>query len=81
VHTIVSSPLCNTRLLPYATQSSFILDRPLARNAAGEYRQELTGKVISQDNFAHLVIDAERIQVHYHDRDGKLLQSTGIDLR
>ncbi|MGH8349560.1 MAG: alkaline phosphatase D family protein, partial [Pseudomonas sp.] len=65
VHTIVSSPLCNTRLLPYAAQSTFILDRPLARNAAGEYRQELTGKVISQDNFAHMVIDAERIQVNY----------------
>lgn len=81
VHTIVSSPLCNTRLLPYASQSSFILDLPLARNAAGEYRQELTGKVISQDNFAHMVIDAERIQVNYHDRDGKLLQSTGINLR
>ena len=81
VHTIVSSPLCNTKLLPYASQSSFILDRPLARNAAGEYRQELTGKVISQDNFAHLVIDAERIQVNYHDRDGKWLQSTGIHLR
>lgn len=81
VNTIVSSPLCNIKLLPYASQSSFILDQPLARNAAGEYRQELTGKVISQDNFAHLVIDAERIQVNYHDRDGKLLQSTGINLR
>ncbi|CAG8868491.1 hypothetical protein PS726_03528 [Pseudomonas fluorescens] len=81
VHTIVSSPLCNIKLMPYASQSSFILDRPLARNDAGEYRQELTGKVISRDNFAHLVIDAERIQVNYHDRDGKLLQSTGINLR
>jgi alkaline phosphatase D len=80
VHTIVSSPLCNTKLLSYASQSSFILDQPLARNASGEYRQELTGKVISQDNFAHLVIDAQRIQVNYHDRDGKLLQSTGINL-
>jgi alkaline phosphatase D len=81
VHTIVSSPLCNSKLLPYASQSSFILDRPLARTAAGEYRQELTGKVISQDNFAHLVIDAKRIRVNYHDRDGKLLQSTDIELR
>lgn len=81
VHTIVSSPLCNTKLLPYASQSSFILDRPLVWNAAGEYRQELTANVISQDNFAHLVINAERIQVNYHDRDGKLLQSTGISLR
>ncbi|KRA93824.1 phosphodiesterase [Pseudomonas sp. Root68] len=81
VHTIVSSPLCNSRLLPYASQSGFILDRPLARTAAGEYRQELTGKVISQDNFAHLVIDAKRIRVNYHDRDGELLQSTAIELR
>ena len=81
VHTIVSSPLCNSKLLPYASRSTFILDQPLARNAAGEYRQELTSKVISQDNFAHLVVDAERIQVNYHDRDGKLLQSTGINLR
>jgi alkaline phosphatase D len=81
VHTIVSSPLCNSRLLPHARRSSFILDQPLVRNDAGEYRQELTGKVISQDNFAHLVIDAERIQVNYHDQEGKLLQSTDIDLR
>ncbi|WP_085725572.1 alkaline phosphatase D family protein [Pseudomonas sp. R37(2017)] len=81
VHTIVSSPLFNSKLMPYASQSSFILDRPLERNAAGEFRQELTSKVISQDNFAHVVIDTDRIQVNYHDRDGQLLQSTGIKLR
>ena len=81
VHTIVSSPLCNSRILPYAKASTFILDQPLARTATGDYRHELTGPVISQDNFAHLVIDAEHIHVHYHDRDGKLLQSTDLPLR
>ncbi|MGH8384722.1 MAG: alkaline phosphatase D family protein [Pseudomonas sp.] len=81
VHTIVSSPLCNSKLLPYAKDSTFILDQPLARTAAGDYRHELTGKVISQDNFAHLVVDGQLIKVSYHDRDGKLLQSTEIELR
>ena len=81
VHTIVSSPLCNSKLLPYATQSSFILDQPLARTATGDYQHELTSPVISQDNFAHLVVEAGHIQVNYHDRNGGLLQSTSISLR
>lgn len=81
VHTIVSSPLCNSKMLPYATASTFILDQPLARTAAGDYRHELTGKVISQDNFAHLVVDARQIHVRFHDREGNLLQSTEIPLR
>lgn len=81
VHTIVSSPLCNSRLLPYAKASTFILDQPLARTDAGEYRHELTSEVISQDNFAHLIVDTEQIRVSYHGRDGNLLQSTQIKLR
>lgn len=80
VHTIVSSPLCNSKLLPYAKVSTFVLDRPLARTEAGDYRHELTSKVISQDNFAHLTVDAEKLHVRYHDRDGNLLQSTLINL-
>ncbi|MBV6824343.1 alkaline phosphatase D family protein [Pseudomonas sp. PD9R] len=80
VHTIVSSPLCNSKLLPYAKASTFILDQPLARTAAGDYRHELTSEVVSQDNFAHLVVDAQQIQVRYHDRDGSLLQSISIAL-
>jgi alkaline phosphatase D len=80
VHTIVSSPLCNSKMLPYAKASTFILDQPLARTAAGDYQHELTGEVISQDNFAHVIVDTEEIQVRYHDRDGNLLQSTGIEL-
>ena len=81
VHTIVSSPLCNSKLLPYAKASTFILDQPLARTAAGDYRHELSGTVISQDNFAHLVVEGDRIEVNYHDRDGKLMQSSSIKLR
>ncbi|MGF6088539.1 alkaline phosphatase D family protein [Pseudomonas sp. 18173] len=81
VHTIVSSPLCNSKWLPYAKASTFILDQPLAQTAAGDYRHELLGNVISQDNFAHLIVDTEQIQVRYHDREGRLLQSTRIHLR
>ncbi|PQP05305.1 phosphodiesterase [Pseudomonas frederiksbergensis] len=81
VHTIVSSPLCNSKLLPYAKASTFILDQALARTAAGDYRHELTSEVISQDNFAHLIVEAEQVRVNYHDRDGKPLQSISIKLR
>ncbi|MCP1499281.1 alkaline phosphatase D [Pseudomonas migulae] len=81
VHTIVSSPLCNSKLLPYAKASTFILDQPLARTAAGDYRHELTSEVISQDNFAHLVVGPEQIRVSYHDREGQPLQTVDITLR
>ncbi|WP_226499872.1 alkaline phosphatase D family protein [Pseudomonas sp. MWU16-30322] len=81
VHTIVSSPFCNSKLLPYAKASTFILDQPLARTAAGDYQHELTSTVVSEDNFAHVVVEAGKIQVNYHDRDGKRLQSIEINLR
>lgn len=81
VHTIVSSPLCNSKLLPYAKASTFILDQPLARTAGGEYRHELSSQVVSEDNFAHMVVETGRIQVNYHDRDGRHLQSIDIPLR
>ncbi|RON10674.1 phosphodiesterase [Pseudomonas brassicacearum] len=81
VHTIVSSPLCNSALLPYAKASTFILDQPLVRTDAGDYQHQLTCKVVSQDNFAHLIIDTEQIRVSYHDRDGNPLQSVNIALR
>ncbi|PMZ85263.1 MULTISPECIES: alkaline phosphatase D family protein [unclassified Pseudomonas] len=81
VHTIVSSPLCNSKMLPYATTATFVLDHPLVRTAAGDYRHELTSKVISQDNFAHLIVDAGQLQVNFHDREGKHLQSVGIPIR
>jgi alkaline phosphatase D len=37
--------------------------------------------VISQDNFAHVIVDTQHIHVRYHDRDGNLLQATRISLR
>ncbi|SEM86091.1 alkaline phosphatase D [Pseudomonas sp. ok272] len=77
LHTIVSSPLCNSALLPYAKTSTFILDQPLD----GDYHHELTSKVISQDNFAHLVIDTQKIRVTFHDVAGKALQAVDIPLR
>lgn len=81
VHTIVSSPLCNSLLLPYAKASTFILDQPLAITEAGEYRHRLTSEVISQDNFAHLQVEADQVRVSYYDRCGKLLQTVKIMLR
>jgi alkaline phosphatase D len=77
----VSSPLHNSKLLPYAKASTFILDQPLARTAAGDYRHELTSAVVSQDNFAHVVVEADQISVNYHDRDGRKLQSISMKLR
>lgn len=81
VHTIVSSPLCNSALLPYAKASTFILDQPLVRTHGGDYHLELTSEVISQDNFAHLVIDTQKIRVTFHDTAGKALQAVDIPLR
>ncbi|MCU0118159.1 alkaline phosphatase family protein [Pseudomonas sp. B2M1-30] len=81
VHTLVSSPLHNSALLPYAKASSFILDQPLAQTTSGDYRHELTSEVISEDNFAHVRVDAGQILISYHDRDGKPLQSVSLKLR
>lgn len=81
IHTVVSSPLCNSKLLPYAKASTFVLDQPLARTAAGDYVHELTSEVISQDNFAHMLVESDHILINYHDRDGKPLQSVTIKLR
>ncbi len=81
VHTIVSSPLCNSMLLPYARTCTFVFDEPLARTDAGEYRHQLTSPVISQDNFAHLRVESRHLQVTYHNRCGGPLQTLKIRLR
>jgi len=81
VHTIVSSPLCNSLLLPYATASTFTFGRPMAKGSDGEYRYELTSRVISQDNFARLQVTAQSVQVTFHDRDGASLEAVDIPLR
>jgi len=41
----------------------------------------LTSEVISQDNFAHMLVESDHILINYHDRDGKPLQSVTIKLR
>jgi alkaline phosphatase D len=81
VHTIVSSPFCNSKLLPYAKASTFIFGKPMARTPSGEYQYELTSKVISQDNFAHLQVTAQSVHVTFHDRDGDPLEVVEIPLR
>ncbi|POA22089.1 phosphodiesterase [Pseudomonas sp. FW300-N1A1] len=80
VHTIVSSPFCNSAWLPYAKASNFILDQPLVQTATGDYRLELTSKVISQDNFAHLTVDVEKIRVEYRDSNGDYLDAVNLAL-
>jgi alkaline phosphatase D len=81
IHTIVASPFYNSKLLPYAKASMFVLDQPLVRTAAGDYQHELTSTVVSEDNFAHVVVETDQILINYHDRDGKKLQSISIELR
>nr|BFE92003.1 hypothetical protein GCM10020185_25390 [Pseudomonas brassicacearum subsp. brassicacearum] len=53
----------------------------MARTQSGEYRYELTSKVVSQDNFAHLQVTAQSLQVTFHDRDGNPLQTVDIPLQ
>lgn len=81
VHTIVSSPLCNSRLIPYVKADSFILDQPLASLGGSSYHQKLTSTVVSQDNFARITIDTEHLGVDYYDKHGILVQSVNIVLR
>lgn len=81
VHTIVSSPLCNSALLPYAKASWFILDQPLTRTVAGDYHLQWTSPVISQDNFAYLRVEREHLKVEYCGPDGEHLYSVALPLR
>ncbi|AKJ97561.1 MULTISPECIES: alkaline phosphatase D family protein [Pseudomonas] len=81
VNTLVASPFCNSKLLPYAKATDFIFDQPMARTGDGEYRYELTSKVLSQDNFARLNITAQSVQATFHDRDGNPVQTVDIPLR
>lgn len=81
VHTIVSSPFCNSKLLPYAKASTFIFGKPMAQAPAGKYQYELTSRVISQDNFAQLKVTSQSVQVTFHNRDGAPLETVDIPLR
>ena len=80
VHTIVSSPLYNSKLLPFAKATDFDFGAPMARTEDGDYHYELTCEVISQDNFARLHVTAQSVQVTFHNRDAVALQSVWIAL-
>ncbi|CAN7715920.1 alkaline phosphatase D family protein [Pseudomonas sp. GL-B-26] len=81
VHTIVSSPLCNTTLLPYAKKADFILDKPLTTVGTGSYNLTLTSNnVIGTDNFARITIEGKQIAVGFFDNTGKNLQPVTISL-
>ena len=80
VHCIVSSPLCNSRLLPYAKANNLILDEPLATVGSGSYNAHLLGSMVSQDNFACLTVDDQQLKVDFHDKKGRIVESTVITL-
>lgn len=81
VHTIVSSPLCNTTLLPYAKASDFILDQPLTSVGTGSYHLDLTdNKVIGKDNFARVTVEGNKVTVGFFDNARQNLQSVTLPL-
>ena len=81
VHSIVSSPLCNSKMLPYAKADNLILDEPLATNTAGTYKASMTSRMISEDNFACLTLQADQLNVDFHDKKGRKIESVTIALR
>ena len=81
VHSIVSSPLCNSKMLPYAKADNLILDQPLATNTAGTYKASMTSRMISEDNFACLTLQADQLNVDFHDKKGRKIESVTIALR
>lgn len=81
VHNIVSSPLCNSKLLPYAKSSSLSLDKALTTVGSDTYWPMLTSRVISEDNFACLTLEGLCLRVDFHNKKGQLLQSVTIELK
>ena len=81
IHGIVSSPLCNTKLLPYAQRSNLILDAPLASNNKGHYSPTMTSGMVSEDNFACVTLNGQQLKVEFYSPKGKLLQSAKIELK
>ena len=80
VHSIVSSPLCNSKMLPYAKANNLIFDRPLATNSAGAYEVSMTSRMISEDNFACLTLQADQLTVDFHDKKGRKIESVTLAL-
>ena len=81
VHSIVSSPLCNSKMLPYAKASDLFFDKPLTVVGAGAYLPALTSKFVSQDNFACMTLEGDKLKVDFHDKKGKTIESVTIKLK
>ena len=81
VHTVVSSPLCNTRLLPYASAKDLIVSGPLTTVGTGIYSLQLETRVVSEDNFACLTIEGQKLQVDFHNKKGRVIESATIALK
>lgn len=81
IHSIVSSPLCNSALLPYASAENLSLDVPLAACDSGTYWPTLTSRVIGEDNFACLTVEAQHLHVAFRNRDGHVLETLSIALQ
>ena len=80
VHSVVSSPLCNTRLLTYASASDLIFNAPLTTVGTGTYSPRLTSRVVSEDNFACLTIEGKQLKVDFHNKKGRIIESVIIAL-
>lgn len=81
VHTIVSSPLCNSKMLSYAKASDLVFDKPLTVVGTGAYLPALSSTFISQDNFACITLEQHELKVDYRDNKGSILESVTIALK
>ena len=81
VHTIVSSPLCNSKMLSYAKASDLFFDKPLTVVGTGAYLPALSSTFVSQDNFACITLEQQELKVDYHDNKGTILESVTIALK
>ena len=80
-HCIVSSPLCNALVLPYAKANNLVLDAPLASNTTGAYLPTLTGPMVSENNFACLTLEGQQLKVDFHSPSAQVLKSVTIELK
>ena len=67
-------------MLPYAKANNLIFDRPLATNSAGAYEVSMTSRMISEDNFACLTLQADQLTVDFHDKKGRKIESVTLAL-
>ena len=81
VHSVVSSPLCNSKMLPYASVSDLIVNAPLSRVGTGTYSLQLTSRVVGEDNFACLTVEGQQLKVDFHNKKGRIIESASIALR